>query len=290
MKTFVVSDSESSEGISSDRAVCLNSPGGSYMAGREIAQQVHDRGLTTRINAKSECFSACALIFMAGRINGAESDTVSRYLHVDGKLGFHAPYFDLARDETINGEQAANLVRLSSIVISDFISFGSSRSIFNIQPMISSSLLAQMLAMGPDELSVVDTVEKAARWNIQLEGIRGSELVGREGAVRACLNFQAWLSDEPSKMDSLSYYLEGKEDLVSYNRGDKVEVFSKIQTGGMEDRHCLVSRSRLPVESLAICSADDFNGMRIGDCADGFSYWVPWYYALAPSSPLAALK
>lgn len=290
LKTFEVSASESSEGIASERAVCLNSPGGNYLEGRQIAQFIHDTGLTTRVQAGSECYSACALVFMAGRINGAESDTVSRYLHVDGKLGFHAPYFDLAKDETINGEQAMNLVRLSSAVIAEFVAFGSSRSIFDIKPMISPSLLAEMLAAGPDEMSMVDTVEKLARWNIQLEGVRPRSLVDRAGAIRACLNFQAWLGDEASKIDSMSYYLSGREDLVPIDVDGERKIFAMIQTGGMEDRHCLVSRHPEPVASFQLCSSDDFNGMRIGDCATGLSYWVPWFYSLEPSTPLVALK
>lgn len=290
VKSFEVSASESSEGIAPERAVCLNSPGGNYLEGRQIAQLVHDTGLTTRIEAGAECYSACALIFMAGRINGAESDTVSRYLHVDGRLGFHAPYFDLAKDETINGEQAMNLVRLSSAVIAEFVAFGSSRSIFDIKPMISASLLAEMLAAGPDEMSMVDTVEKVARWNIQVEGARTVSLVDRAGAVRACLNFQAWLGDEPSQIDSLSYYLSGREELVTLEFNGKREIFAKIQTGGMEDRHCLVSRDPEPVASLALCSSDDFNGTRIGDCAAGIAYYVPWYYAFDPATKLTALR
>lgn len=290
LKTFDVSDSESSEGINSDRAVCLHSPGGDYVEGRRIAQQVYSKGLTTRIKAMDECYSACALIFMAGRIHGAESDTVSRYLHVDGTLGFHAPYFDIAKDEKLTGERAAAMLRLSNLLISDFVSFGSSRSDFDIQSMISSSLLAEMLAMGPDEMSVVDTVEKVSRWNIKLEGIRAKERISRAGAVRACLNFQSWLADKESSIDSLSYYLTGEEKLVTYKQDGEITTFSKIETGGMEDSHCLVARGAGPVSSIGLCSVDDFNGMRIGDCAKGIVYYVPWYYSLEPKTSLAALK
>ena len=227
---------------------------------------------------------------MAGRTHGGESDTVSRYLHVDGKLGFHAPYFDLAKDETITTEEAGNLVRLSSVIIAEFISFSSSRTLFDIKPMVSTSLLAEMLATGPDQMAIVDTVEKAARWNIPLEGIRLRMKVDKQGAVRACLNFQSWLADEPVKQETLDFYLKEKEDIVTAKYEGERQVFQKIQTGGMEDQHCLVSLRNESVANIGLCLTDDFNGMRIGDCTRNFLYYVPWYYALDPKTPLSSLK
>jgi len=77
---------------SNEEALCLDSPGGSYLEGRLISQELRDHGIPTRVNAGSECYSSCAFIFMSGRLLGAESDVTSRHLHIDGKLGFHAPY------------------------------------------------------------------------------------------------------------------------------------------------------------------------------------------------------
>lgn len=59
--------------------VTLASTGGNIRAARAIAQDISDNGLNTR--AIGPCFSACTLIFMAGR---------SRSLDKDGTLGFHS--------------------------------------------------------------------------------------------------------------------------------------------------------------------------------------------------------
>ena len=55
-------------------SICLNSPGGSFLEGMKIAKLLFDEGIGTRIPAKSKCGSACALIFMAGRVKGDEDD------------------------------------------------------------------------------------------------------------------------------------------------------------------------------------------------------------------------
>ncbi len=175
-----------------------------------IAQAVHNLGLTTRVEAEAVCYSACALIFMAGRIHGGENDGSSRYLSVKGRLGFHAPYFDLADDEKLDGKSAKELVTLSQKIIAEFIRFGSFTSEFNFRPMISMSLLAEMLASGPNEMSEVRTVEDVARWQIAIDGIPKEQVIDPAGAVRACLNFSAWMRDEPSSPKTLASYLSGK--------------------------------------------------------------------------------
>ncbi|WP_420394231.1 hypothetical protein [Acuticoccus sp.] len=42
------------------------------------------------------------------------------------------------------------------------------------KPIISMTLLQQILLMGPDEFEIVDTVEEIALWGINLEGVAGS--------------------------------------------------------------------------------------------------------------------
>jgi hypothetical protein len=56
----------------------LTSNGGSVVHGRRMQYLVHDRGLTTVVDA--QCLSACVLVFLGGR---------ERYLAPGAKLGFH---------------------------------------------------------------------------------------------------------------------------------------------------------------------------------------------------------
>jgi hypothetical protein len=64
-------------------AVLLDSPGGRMAAGLAIGNMVRLRGLATGVARGGECMSACALIWLAG---------VSRFLHEDGRVGFHAAF------------------------------------------------------------------------------------------------------------------------------------------------------------------------------------------------------
>lgn len=60
------------------KRVVLASEGGQIFAARTMARQIEERGLDT--HADGDCFSACTIVFMAGR---------NRTLGVDGRLGFH---------------------------------------------------------------------------------------------------------------------------------------------------------------------------------------------------------
>jgi hypothetical protein len=82
--------------------VCLNSPGGSYFDGIKIARFINDTRISTRVRADGECYSACAIIFMAGITEVGDFEYRDRTLEPGGTIGFHAPYPVMA---------AANLIR-----------------------------------------------------------------------------------------------------------------------------------------------------------------------------------
>lgn len=274
---------------SEQAALCLDSPGGSYLEGRDMAHFVHKHGIATRVLATSECYSSCAFLFMAGHSLGAEVDGPRRILSIGGKLGFHAPYLDLGADETFSGPEASGMATLSLQLIADFIEFSSYTSSFDHRPMFSMSLLQDTLRTGPTEMSIIDTLEEAARWSIELEGVREKAALSERDMVQACINFQAWSFDRPSEhVTDFTYYLPLKRQTgVVY--GDETE-FAIVDTGGMEVRNCQVEASAVPAEGFLICSTDDFNGVRLGDCNSSYGFWQPWYFALPPATSLAELR
>jgi hypothetical protein len=270
-------------------AVCLDSDGGSFVEGRDMAHFVHQHGIATRVLASSECYSSCAFLFMAGHSLGYEVDGPRRILTIGGELGFHAPYLDLDAQASYDGRQASQLATLSLQLIADFIAFSSYASPFDHRPMFSMSLLQDALRMGPSELSIVDTVEEVARWGIELDGTRESATLGERDLVQACVNFQAWAFDRSSQtVSDFTWYLPLTRSTHTV-RGDETE-FGLVDTGGMEVRNCLVEVSGVAQTGFSICSRDEFNGVLLGDCPNGFTFWQPWYYALAPSTPLSNLR
>jgi hypothetical protein len=56
--------------------------------------------VTTYIEDDAECYSACGLIFLAGRLNERGSESYpARFLYIGGRLGFHAPYIETQKLE-----------------------------------------------------------------------------------------------------------------------------------------------------------------------------------------------
>ncbi len=272
-----------------DEALCLNSVGGSYIEGRLIANFVHKYAIATRILKSSECYSACALIFMAGRVHGAEIDAPAKFLSANGKLGFHAPYFTLDDNATFSGKEVKAFTGLQNVLVADLISFGSFSSVFDFRPSISASLFAEIYRSKPNELSFVDTIDKAARWGIDLEDIKIKLTLTKSQEIQLCLNFQAWSRDESAidavKTRDIDFYMSQPDNAVRYS--DK--VFHVIDTGGMEVKNCQIEIQSEASLSQKICLKDDFSGRHLGDCENGLAYQVPSYYALPANSPLSKL-
>jgi hypothetical protein len=73
--------------------LCLNSPGGSYDEALKISELLYERGIATVVEDGAECYSACAIIFMAG--TAPHHLLPLRRLSAGGILGFHAPYISM---------------------------------------------------------------------------------------------------------------------------------------------------------------------------------------------------
>lgn len=173
----------------------LDSPGGNVREAIEIARLVDQYGFATYIGAEDECLSACAFVFMAGSLLPYENmgNTNTRMLHVDGDLGFHAPFLDLLgrgmgqsdRSDAIqfNYSDVANMVDRTisetSNVISDLVAIR--------EDAIPMSLLSSLLLTPSNEYERVDTVEEAIEWDIEIVGTL-REPVSFSGAVWQCYN------------------------------------------------------------------------------------------------------
>lgn len=269
----------------SNQAICLDSPGGSYLESRKLMAFINERGLATRISSEAECYSACALVFMAGRLRWYEGEGPARYLHVKGLLGFHAPYFQGEESRSYTADELLVTSVTSAAIISDLIRFGMVQSIFESRPSISMSLIGELLATGPNELMMVDTVEDVARWGISIEGNSARSLPSKNALVQACINFQSWSLDLASKPVTYEYYTEERAGVL-HGRNRK---FLYVDTGGMAARYCLVEIPNEPSDGLSICSYDGFSGIGFGRCDEGWASWMPWWHSLPPNLSISRL-
>jgi hypothetical protein len=110
--------------------VCLKSFGGSYSEGLKIAELIYSHGISTLIESGSECFSSCAIIFMAGV---APNQLVPmRKLSASGVLGFHAPYLTMP-DEKYSKEQLEDVVQSMRVAILKLVEFSSKQTKLEVE-------------------------------------------------------------------------------------------------------------------------------------------------------------
>jgi uncharacterized protein YecT (DUF1311 family) len=183
--------------------MCLNSPGGDFVEGLSIAEFVAD-GFSTYLESGAVCASACSWIFMAGTNQSTGGSSLSRSMHYRSSLVFHAPYIDAstivkeptARPQALGPEEA---IRAYNQAVSEIgkgvLKLASRRTTFDLLPLIESSLVAEALINADKSLLYIDTVAKAVRWNIPVEGITGPLPKTKNDVVMACRNALAYAND-----------------------------------------------------------------------------------------------
>lgn len=279
---------------SSERALCLDSPGGLYEIGSRIAKYVNDHGISTRIGAGSNCLSSCALIFMAGRSVGAEFDSPSRFLHPKGQLGFHAPYFELEDDASFQGKTVEQIGDLQNKIAADIIRFGSLQYRYSYRRNMSASLFEALFRANRNEVIIVKTIQDLERWNIALYDYKEEYRVTKSGLNQACENFIQWNKDaEAQSVPTVDLRIESPESFSKLQSdGSYISdagVVTMADIAGEAGLGCVISWHGSMPRSLGICSVDGFTGVTIGDCKNP-SIRVPSYYLLAPDTAISILE
>lgn len=111
--------------------VVLNSGGGSVQAGLLVAEEIHERGMTTIILPDFQCLSACSFVFFAGHARIAE-----------GKLGVHQ----------MSGSQDIEAAQLNlSDVLETLAKYG-----------VSQEVITRMLRTKPEDMYIFSPQEVAS--------------------------------------------------------------------------------------------------------------------------------
>lgn len=162
--------------------LCLDSKGGSFEEAVQIIKWLQGAlNIATHIQKGSVCYSACALVFMFG--HQYETDGVansSRSMHIEGKLGFHSPYVS-PRTDSNAAELSARAYRSGIRSIGRLLETDHSE-------FIPKTLLVEMLKKEPHEFLYVDTVAKAASWNVHLVGVQPPAALSEAMLEQSCLN------------------------------------------------------------------------------------------------------
>jgi hypothetical protein len=209
---------------------CLNSKGGSYSEALKIIN-LFPTNLKTLVRAENECYSACALICLAGKqYQGLGHFVPHRWLNIRGRLGFHAPYVPV--DAPGERAYAAGVRAIAALL---------SRSV-RPEGMVfyPPDLLAQALETGPTELFQIEWVHQAIHWNIRLDGLSIPPTAATGCVIsRACINYvfekedptnYAHMQDvmrDPDFHDTLDDLISLRSGVSSYEAPRKPTVWFK---------------------------------------------------------------
>lgn len=179
-----------------ERALCLNSSGGSFSEALKIAEfiMVDEPYIRTVVGPGHECYSACALVFLAGARRNTSERVPDRWLHVTAKLGFHAPYIEPSqfRQRQMSGEDLAAAydaaMQSSQRLLALLGRQTYQRYRASPDPWVSPGLIQRFLKKSRNEFYVIDTVGKASAFNIALYGTNPPNVFSAGDLENACEN------------------------------------------------------------------------------------------------------
>ncbi len=147
--------------------LCFDSPGGSYLGGVALARALLEKhhNVGTGVDEGAVCASACALAFMAGRHDRFEDRPTipDRVLHPSGGLGFHSPFL-VAPDDVYSADDVNSAYELALIGITSLLELRREYPDY----AFGETLLIEMLRTAPRDMTWVETVRQAARWDITI--------------------------------------------------------------------------------------------------------------------------
>jgi hypothetical protein len=178
-------------------SVCLNSPGGSYLYGIKIARFINEVRIKTRVRADEECYSACAIIFMAGITEVGDYEYRDRTLEPGGVIGFHAPY-PIIPEGNFDAKQVEESFAAAMAQAGDLVGFsGSFDSNVDRAPggeelsaILPRPLLAIMLQKRPNEMYVIKTIGDAILSGINIDVHQSSRGMSVNDAVNVSENLE----------------------------------------------------------------------------------------------------
>ena len=257
----------------SANTICLDSPGGSLLEGMLLARHFYEEDL---------CASACALMFMMGRAVGPEVSFINRKMDINAKLGFHRPSLRLQAEGAFGSRDIEDSYDMAVTAVVDYIVLANKTAPWSSQPMVHSDLVKRIFATPGDDIFFIDTVEKAARWDIELIGVTMPTTIDEERAYYACENALQWeISLHEAPLDfvglSLSAY-STYSSRVPIESGQRFSVTSS--KAGYASAGCMVDFTD---QRLRICGEDEYTDTTFGagNCSAGATEGFEWVSPLA---------
>ncbi|SHJ26292.1 SH3 domain-containing protein [Shimia gijangensis] len=264
------------EGNIHNEALCLDGPGGSLGEALKMSRFLYEFGIRTRLDKNATCLSACAVLFMMGTEyadhGSGDGLNADRRMHVTAQLGFHRPELRLPSGGSVDTEQLGRAYDLAIDTVLEFVRLANFAS--HSETMIASDLIEVMMERKGENFFYIDTVGKAGRWNIGLEGLTLPRAMDKQAALTACNNLAIWQLRYIDDYNDYSY-----DDQPDYD--EQVEVLTSSKKsfvvfgdfGAMDHHHeCIIRLSNFGdgFYELSACGFMDAEGVTIGErrCED----------------------
>ena len=280
--------------------LCLDSPGGSLTEGIALANYLANNRIGTRVEARASCLSACSLAFMAGTLGGNEEITgFDRVLDVHGKLGFHRPAISLNTDKTFDAKAIEKSFDLALEATLNFVALSNRRQVLMPEVMVKSDLIEEMFTHRGQDFFYIDTVDKAARFDVQLHGYEMPQQIGMAEAWNVCENMGHW----PVERNDDNY-----QPFTGFDPYEKVRIARRDEYGlvyavrgsgdGLVEHACYVQLAFYPEEGvnyLQGCGNNEITGAQFGGsgCSEGSSdgfFGIPDLAIFPPDMPIQAIN
>ena len=219
--------------------VSFNSTGGNYLEGLGLSDLIQRMNAATYVGAGDECLSACALAWLGGRqeVIRRVMWQPTRFVHVDGHLGFHAPF---------NNEYPTDMGSLGQegieFVASQFYALAN-ESIRELQKRLTGwqihpNFAFELLGKGHDEFLLIEQADHLFRNNITAldDNSRFLSQIGSLEALAVC-NYALRTTVEPA----VDYQDAGNlprwpdfsdpEHLLSFGSTSKGDLIEKTSDG-----------------------------------------------------------
>ena len=286
------SQSETSEGL----RLCLDSQGGSLAEAARLAEYVFETGIGTILAADATCLSACAWVFMLGHARGEEEAFLNRRMHHSARLGFQAPRIDLGDAPAITREDAEHAQDVMNAAVARLLQVSNAR-LLGLRPAIDADLLQAAFAHdGASAFFMIDNVDKAGRWQIEVFGFDWPEAIDARAAARACTSLTRWPAGRNATSPPVLPAHESMDALEARLPDEPDTALLRVEglDSGYFSNECIIERA-LSGAQLRVCGINEGRATTLGHVpCDAFtpdpSARLRAYPALAIFAPETPLR
>lgn len=204
--------------IDSKALLFLNSDGGDFLAGIDLAKAIKKHAVATYVTDGARCVSACAVAFLGG--SGLHAlrpphDFYRRMIAAGASVGFHAPYLPQEVLEQLGkGRDLQNIENIARYTITELERFFRE---FNVSPLV----LPEIAKLSANEFFYLTTVEDLFLFRVNLPDLDSTPL-GEEVRLReACRKLLAYRQGR--RPSDAQYLPDGaKLSTLPYDKGRRI--------------------------------------------------------------------